>query len=69
MPREWSTDTRDPWNAKIHGIIKTIDLHTNLYLQSGDKFHYNQAKLLRSYVNELKTWIHQQEQSTKKNNA
>lgn len=69
MPREWSTETRDPWNAKIHSILKTIDLHTDLFLQTGDKFHNEQAEILRNYVFELKTWIHQQENSIKKNNA
>lgn len=69
MPREWSTKTRDPWNAKIHSILKTIDLHTDFYLQTGDNFHNEQAEILRKYVFELKTWIHQQENSIKKKNA
>jgi hypothetical protein len=69
MPREWSTETRDPWNDKIHIILKVIDQHTNLYLQTGDKFHNDQAKTLRSYVNQLKSWIHKQEQLKENSNA
>ncbi len=69
MPREWSTETRDPWNDKIHVILKAIDQHTILYIQTGDEFHYNQAKTLRCYVDELKSWIHKQEQLKEKSNA
>lgn len=61
MPREWSNNTRDPWNDKIHTTIKAIDQHTKLYLESGDEFHNKQSKILRNYVNELKSWIHKQE--------
>jgi hypothetical protein len=32
-------------------------LHTELYLASGDVFHLRQARILRNYVEELKTWI------------
>lgn len=64
MPREWTTKTRDPWNAKIHAILKTIDLHTELYIKTGDVFHNLHADHLRRYVLELKNWIHNQEQST-----
>jgi hypothetical protein len=69
MPREWSTKTRDPWNDKIHIILKVIVQHTNLYIQTGDKFHNDQTKTLRSYVNELKSWIHKQEQLKENSNA
>jgi hypothetical protein len=69
MPREWSTDTRDPWNAKIHSLLKTIDLHTKLYLETGDNFHNEQAKILRKYVYELKSWINKQEQLKENSNA
>ena len=62
MAREWSTNIRDPWNAKIHSILKTIDLHTELHLETGDDFHLNQSNILRIYLRELKTWIHKQEQ-------
>lgn len=65
MPREWSTDIRDPWNAKIHSILKTIDLHTELHLETGEEFHINQSNILRNYLRELKTWIHNQEKQEK----
>jgi len=61
MPREWDTDTRYLWNPKIHNILKTIDLHTELYLKTGNDFHHNQAKILRKYISDLKTWIHSEE--------
>jgi hypothetical protein len=69
MPREWSNNTRDPWNDKIHVIIKAIDQHTKLYLQSGDEFHNEQSKILRHYVVELKSWIHKQEHIKEKSDA
>jgi hypothetical protein len=69
MPREWSNNTRDPWNDKIHAIIKAIDQHTKLYLQSGEEFHNEQANFLRRYVVDLKSWIHKQEQINKKRDA
>lgn len=55
--RTFNTPIREPWNAKIHNVLKTIDLHTELYLASGDVFHLRQARILRNYVEELKTWI------------
>lgn len=65
MPREWSNETRDPWNAKIHSILKTIDLHTELHLETGDDFHLYQSNLLRTYLRDLKAWIHNQEKPEK----
>jgi hypothetical protein len=61
MPREWDNDTRHFWNPKIHNILKTIDLHTELHLKTGNDFHYHQAEILRKYVSDLKTWIHSEE--------
>jgi hypothetical protein len=60
--REWNTPIREPWNPKIHQILKTIDLHSDFLLKSGDSFHHNQSELLRQYLINLKTWIHSQEQ-------
>lgn len=65
--RTFNTPIREPWNAKIHNILKTIDLHTELYLKSGDAFHLCQARILRSYVEELKTWIHANERKANNN--
>lgn len=61
MPREWNTPVRECWNAPIHNILKAIDNHTQLYLKTGDKWHIEQADFLRTYVSDLKTWIHAQE--------
>jgi hypothetical protein len=61
MPREWSNSTRDPWNAPIHNILKAIDNHNEEYFKSGDNWHLEKAELLRTYVAELKTWIHKEE--------
>lgn len=65
MPREWDNDIRHPWNPKIHNILKTIDLHIELYLKSGDTFHLTQAEILRKYVYDLKTWIRNCEEASK----
>lgn len=61
MPREWDNPIRAPWNPKIHNILKTIDLHVEFYIQTGDSFHLNQAETLREYVRQLKTWIQNKE--------
>lgn len=61
MSRTFNTPHREKWNAKIHNILQTIDLHTQLHLKTGDEFHYLQARILRQYVKDLKTWIHSQE--------
>ena len=59
--RTYNTSQREKWNPKIHNILKTIDLHTELHLKTGNDFHWNQAKILRKYVSDLKTWIHSEE--------
>lgn len=61
MPREWDNDTRYLWNPKIHSLLKTIDLHTELHLETGNEYHWRQAEILRKYVSDLKTWINSQE--------
>lgn len=59
--RTWNTEVRSPWNPKIHNILKTIDLHVELYLKTGDVFHLEMAESLRQYVLCLKAWIHHSE--------
>jgi len=61
MSRDFNTPQREKWNTKIHNILKTIDLHTELHLKTGNDFHWHQAKILRKYVSDLKTWIHSEE--------
>lgn len=61
--RTFNTPIREPWNPKIHNILKTIDLHTELYLKTNDPFHLLQARTLREYLHNLKKWIHQKEKS------
>jgi len=62
MPREWNTPIREPWNPVIKKCLDAVDLHTRLHLETGDDWHSIQAKTLRDYVNNLKTWIHKQEE-------
>lgn len=59
--RTWDSPVREPWNPKIHVMLKSIDLHVDLYLQTGESFHLEMANALRIYVRQLKDWIHQQE--------
>jgi hypothetical protein len=59
--RTFNTPIREPWNPKIHAILKTIDLHTELYIKSEDTFHLKQSEILRDYIKELKTWLLNQE--------
>jgi hypothetical protein len=58
LPREWDNNTRQPWNPKIKNILKTIDLHTKMHLETGNDFHWHQAEVLRKYVYDLKAWIY-----------
>jgi hypothetical protein len=62
MAREWSTTVRDEWCPKIAHIIKTIDLHSESYLATGDTFHKDQAEYLRRYIYSLKDWIQSKEE-------
>jgi predicted NAD/FAD-binding protein len=68
MAREWNTPVRECWNAPIHQILKAIDNHTRLYLKTGDPWHLEVSTKLRSYLHELKTWIHEQEGKTTQEN-
>jgi hypothetical protein len=52
---------RSSWNAPIHHILRAIDNHTALYLSTGLSWHEEKASMLRSYVHELKTFIHAEE--------
>jgi hypothetical protein len=61
MPREWNTPVRECWNAPIHSILKAIDNHTRLHFETGDRWHLEQAQILRDYVSGLKDWIHKEE--------
>jgi hypothetical protein len=45
----------------IHNILKAIDNHTALYLQTGLAWHEQKAAALRAYVAELKDWLIEQE--------
>ena len=61
--REWNTPAREPWNALIYQALQAIDRHNTHWFADQDSIHLRQASLLREYVRDLKTWIHQQEQS------
>lgn len=61
MPREWDTPIRESWNGPIRSILNAIDNHVVLYTKTHNKWHLEQAKLLRNYVSGLKTWIHEEE--------
>lgn len=59
--REFNTPHREAWNAPIHQILKAIDEHMRLYMESHDHWHVEKAEMLRLYLHELKTFIHRQE--------
>jgi hypothetical protein len=61
MSRTFNTPHREHWNAPIHNILKAIDNHNQEYFKGGNTWHLKKAEMLREYVSELKTWIHQQE--------
>jgi len=52
---------RECWNAPIHQILKAIDNHTRLHLQTGDPYHLEASTNLRSYLGNLKEWIQREE--------
>tara|TARA_R110000868_G_scaffold146563_2_gene367388 strand:+ start:1489 stop:1686 length:198 start_codon:yes stop_codon:yes gene_type:complete len=60
-PRDYNAPDRIPWNDAIHYIIKSIDNHTRLHLETGNYWHEEQAQILRKYIKDLKIWIHKQE--------
>ena len=59
--RTFNTPIREPWNAPIYQMLKAIDNHTREYLKTGDHWHKEKADMLRTYLHELKTWIHKEE--------
>ena len=59
--RTWNTDTRAPWNASSHSILKAVDNHVDIYLKTSDPWHERQASILRAYVLDLKQWLKAQE--------
>lgn len=59
--REWNTPFREPWNPIIKRCLDGVDLHTKLYISTGDNFHHQQANMLRDYISKLKDWIHNTE--------
>jgi hypothetical protein len=59
--REFNTPQRANWNAPIHQMLKAIDEHNKCYLLDGNNWHLEKAQFLRTYLHELKTWIHLQE--------
>jgi hypothetical protein len=62
MAREWNTPKRERWNAPIHQILKAIDNHTRLHLETGNFWHEHQANILRQYLTDLKVFIHKEEE-------
>jgi hypothetical protein len=60
-PREYNAPNRVAWNDSIHYILKAIDNHARIHLETGDYWHEEQAQILRKYVKDLKVWIHKQE--------
>jgi len=61
MPREWNTPKRECWNKPIYQILKAIDNHTRLHLETGNFWHEYQANILRQYLRDLKDFIHKEE--------
>lgn len=59
--RTWTTTVRTPWNPIIHNLLKAIDHHNVLYFRTVNEWHLDKAAMLRSYVDELKSWIHKEE--------
>ena len=55
--RTFNSPARIDWNEKIANILRTIDLHNNLYFSSKNSFHLEQAEYLRNYIIKLKNWI------------
>lgn len=59
--RTWNTLARQPWNPIILHMVKAIDSHNELYLQTGNHWHLEKANEIRKYILELKRWIKSQE--------
>jgi len=45
-------------------MLKSVDLHVELYMQTNDEFHLEMAAALRKYVSQLKDWIHESEKDS-----
>jgi len=61
MSRTFNTPDREKWNAPIHQILKAIDNHTRLHLETGNFWHEEQSQILRKYLKDLKVFIHKEE--------
>lgn len=61
--RTFNTPLREPLNPIIHQMLKAVDWHVNAYLRTGDRWHMEQAQVVRTYVQQLKEWVVRQEQS------
>jgi hypothetical protein len=59
--REWNTPVREPWNPVIQQCLKGVDEHVRQYIRTGNVWHLEKAAFLRTYVKELKVWIHKME--------
>lgn len=57
MPREWTTEAREPWNGLLREALHGIDRHTEAWLRTRDPFHLAQARLLRRYLEQQKAWL------------
>lgn len=55
--RTFNTEIREPWNKPIHNILKTIDIHNEEFIKTGNHWHLEKAKVLKDYLIELKSWI------------
>ena len=54
---EFNTPHRDLWYSMIKECQDAVDRHTQMYLETYDVFHLNQADLIRLYMCRLKEWI------------
>lgn len=61
--RTFNTPLREPLNPIISHLLKAVDWHVDTYLRTGDKWHMDQAQVVRGYVQGLKEWVKRQEQS------
>lgn len=61
--RTFNTPLREPLNPIISHMLKAVDWHVNAYLRTGDRWHMEQAEVIRRYTQQLKDWVVRQEQS------
>jgi hypothetical protein len=45
----------------IQQCLKGVDEHVRQYIRTGNVWHLEKAAFLRTYVKELKVWIHKME--------